>query len=502
MSKRNRQVAHRSLRRAPASGRRPRGRLTNQDVATGAAELLVFYQQFQDLFQRREQREWWRLYLCGQLSNLERKTIEPMILALLGPDPNAIRGMQHFVGQGEWAWAPFLERAQRLVAEWLGEPDAVIIADGSGFPKQGNHSVGVAPQYCGHVGKVANSQEGAFVLYASRRGHAFVDVRLYMPERWFAPEYQQRWPVCGIPETLTFHTEPELSLAMITDLVQRGELPFRWVTCDERYGEIPAFLDGIAALDKWYFAEMAVDTQVWLQRPAVEPPGPGVLGRPRLHPRVSRTAPRPQTLREVMEGLPARAWHVHLIKEGSKGPMVAEFAWLRVTPIRDKLPGSRCWAIFRRTLGPEPELKFFLSNAPMNCPPLEFVRVSGLRWPIETALEEAKGEVGMDHYETRTWAGWHHQMTLSILSHLCLVRAQLVFKKKSGVDDRTSTPTASPSDRRRPHQLSQYSGAAGVSPAPKLRRLLFAPQAHSCKAQAAIIQAPKTLIGAAQAEIS
>jgi SRSO17 transposase len=312
-------------------------------------------------------------------------------------------------------------------------------------------------------------------------------VRLYVPERWFTAEYQNRWQACGIPDTLTFQTEPELSLAMIAGLVRRDELPFRWVTCDERYGEIPAFLDGIAKLDKWYFAEMAVDTQVWLQRPAVEPPGPGLLGRPRLHPRVRRTAPRPQTLGEVMAHLPAAAWHVHLIKEGSKGPMVAEFAWIRVTPVRDKLPGPRCWAIFRRTLGPEPELKFFLSNAPATCSPLEFVRVSGLRWPIETGLEEAKGEVGLDHYETRTWAGWHHHMTLSILAHLCLVRVQLVFKKKSGVDHCPSASTLSPGNRRRPDPLSRYSGGVGVSPAPKLCRLLFAPQTHSCKAQAAII---------------
>lgn len=501
MSKRNRRVACRISRRPPASGRKPR-RLTNQDMATSATELLAFHQQFQDLFQRREQRDWSLLYLCGQLSNLERKTIEPMVLALWGPDLNAVRTAQHFIGQGEWAWEPFLERAQGLVAEWLGEPDAVVIADGSGFPKQGKYSVGVAPQYCGHLGKVANSQEGAFVLYASRRGHAFVDLRLYLPERWFTADYQKRWQACGIPETLTFHTEPELSLEMITGLVQRGVLSFRWVTCDERYGEIPAFLDGIAALDKWYFAEMAVDTQVWLHRPAVEPPGPGLLGRPRLHPRVSRTAPRPQTLREVMHHLPASAWHLHLIKEGSKGPMVAEFAWIRVTPVRDKLPGQRCWAIFRRTLGPEPELKFFLSNAPTTCPPQEFVRVSGLRWPIETGLEEAKGEVGMDHYETRTWAGWHHHMTLSILAHLCLVRIQLVFKKKPGVDHRTSAATVGPGDRRRPHPSSRYPGGAGVSPAPKLRRFPFASQTCSGKAQRAIIQATQTLICAARAEVS
>lgn len=489
MSKRNRRVARRISRMPPASGRKPRSRLTNQDVATSADELLAFHKRFRDLFQRREQRDWSLVYLCGQLSNLERKTIEPLVLALLGPDPNAVRTAQHFIGQGAWAWEPFLERAQKLVTEWLGEPDAVVIADGSGFPKQGKHSAGVAPQYCGHLGKVANSQEGAFVLYASRRGHAFVDMRLYLPERWFTAEYQRRWQACGIPETLTFHTEPDLSLAMITGLVQRGVLPFRWVTCDERYGEIPAFLDGIAALGKWYFAEMAVDTQVWLRRPSVEPPGPGLFGRPHLHPRVRRTAPRPRTLREVMLHLPASVWHRLRIKEGSKGPMIAEFAWLRVTPVRDKLPGPRCWALFRRTLGPEPEIKFFLSNAPLTCPPPEFVRVSGQRWPIETGLEEAKGEVGMDHYETRTWAGWHHHMTQSILAHLCLVRIQRVFKKKSGVDDRASASTAGPGDRRRPHPLPRYPGGAGVSSAPKLCRLPFAPQTRSDEVGATVIQA-------------
>ena len=489
MSKRNRRVARRIARRPPASGRKPRGRLTSQDIATSADELLAFHQRFWDLFQRREQRDWSLFYLCGQLSNLERKTIEPMVLALLGPDPNAVRTAQHFIGQGEWAWAPFLERVQRLVADWLGEPDGIVIADGSGFPKRGKHSVGVAAQYCGHLGKVANCQEGVFVLYASRHGYAFVNQRLYLPERWFTAEYQDRWHACGIPATLTFHTEPELSLEMITELIHQGVLPFRWVTCDERYGEIPAFLDGIAALGKWYFAEMAVDTRVWVHTPPVEPPGPGLFGRPRLHPRVKRTAPRPQTLCEVMSHLPPAAWQRRMIKEGSRGPLVAEFAWLRVTPIRDKLPGPRCWAIFRRTLGPEPEVKFFLSNAPTTCSPQEFVRVSGLRWPIETGLEEAKGEVGMDHYETRTWAGWHHQITQSILAHLCLVRIQLVFKKKSGVDDRASAPTVGPGDRRRPGQLPRYPGGAGVSAAPKLCRVSVAPQTHLFTAEATIFQA-------------
>ena len=272
MSQTKRHPTRRAARRPPASGRKPTGRLTARDIATSADELLAFQEQFQSLFARQEQRDWFRFYMCGQLSTLERKTIEPMVLALLRADESTIRTVQHFLGHAPWETDPFLEQAQGVVAEWLGEPDGVVIVDGSGFPKQGSHSVGVAQQYCGHLGKVANCQEGVFALYASRRGYAFLDKRLYMPASWFTADYQERWRACRIPDTLTFRTEPELGLDMITALVQRAVLPFRWVTCDERYGEIPAFLDGIAALDKWYFAEVAEDTRVWLRTPPVEPP--------------------------------------------------------------------------------------------------------------------------------------------------------------------------------------------------------------------------------------
>jgi SRSO17 transposase len=214
-------------------------RLTARDVVTSAEELLAFHQRFQGLFARREQRDWSLLYLCGQLSNLERKTIEPIVLALLGPKANAIRTAQHFIGHGEWEAVPFLEQVQGLVANWLGEPDGVVIVDGSGFPKQGRHSAGVAWQYCGHLGKLANSQQGVFVVYASRRGHAFLDERLYVPETWFTAEYGERWQACRMPETLSFQTEPALGLEMITILVQRATVPFRWVTADEKYGETP-----------------------------------------------------------------------------------------------------------------------------------------------------------------------------------------------------------------------------------------------------------------------
>jgi SRSO17 transposase len=493
MSPSKRSTHRRTVRRPPASGRPPATRLSRQDIASSADELLAFQKRFQDLFARQEQREWFQFFLCGQLSNLERKTVEAMVLALLGTDECVIRTAQHFLGEAPWETAPFLERVQTLVSDWLGEPDGVVILDGSGFPKQGAHSVGVAPQYCGHVGKVANCQEGVFALYASRHGHAFLDKRLYLPKSWFTAEYQQRWKACGVPDSVTFRTEPELGLEMVTQLVQRAVVPFRWVTCDERYAEIPAFLDGIAALGKWYLAEVAVDTRAWLHTPPVEPPGQGLLGAPRKHPRVRRTAPRAYEMRELVWQIPRAHWQRRMIKEGGKGPMVAEFACLRVTPVRDELPGERCWAIFRRTLGPQSEVKFFLSNAPRTCPLHEFVRVSGLRWPVETGLEESKGEVGMDHYETRTWLGWHHQMTLAILEHLFLVRLQLVLQKKSSVDYRSGPSTHCPRHRRRPGTATRHARDCALPSAPQPRRLSLAPQTDPCPTRRSSAQAPQTL---------
>jgi len=134
-------------------------------------------------------------------------------------------------------------------------------------------------------------------------------------------------------------------------------------------------------------------------------------------------------VRALLLRLPKSAWHRHWIHEGSKGPLLAEFALLRVTPILDRLPALRQWLICRRSLGSQPEVKFYLSNAPSHCSAQELVRVSGLRWPVETTLEEAKGEVGMDHYEVRTWLGWHHHMFQTFMAHLFLIRLRILFKK-------------------------------------------------------------------------
>ncbi len=470
----------RSIQNPPPSGHPPTLRWATREVQTSADELIAFHHLFHSVFQRREQRQWSALYLAGQLSNLERKTLEPIVTAFCGPDPNAMRGLQRFISQETWPPAELIRRLQEQVANWLGDPDGVVIVDGSGFPKQGQHSVGVARQYCGAVGKVTNCQEGVFAVYASRHGHAFLDERLYVHESWFGGDLRPRWAECDLPEDLVFHTEPELALEMLQNLVTRGQVPFRWVASDAHFGEIPAFLDGVEALGKWYLSEVPSNTRVWEQTPTVEPPGRGVLGRPRTKPRVSRKAPHPRELRELAARLPNAAWSRHLVKEGSKGPLRADFAFLRVTTIRDGLPGPRAWAIFRRR-GQEPEWKFYLSNAPASCPRSEFIRLSGLRWPVETALEEGKGEVGLDQYETRSWVSWHHQMAHGFLAHLFLVHLCLVFKKKPSHDDCPSAAINRACFGRRARRSSRHSVHHHLSAEAQLYGLPFAPPSSSAK---------------------
>jgi SRSO17 transposase len=417
----------------PASGRPPSSPFTAEDITASAEELIAFHDLFQECFTRREQREWSLFYLCGQLSNLARKTIEPIVLALHGADPNAVRAAQRFITDGRWDDGRMRAQQHIVIAADLGEAEGVVIVDGSGFPKQGSHSVGVATQYCGHLGKVANCQEGVFLVYVSSQGYTFLDERLYLPERWFTEAYRERWQACRIPEEVQFQTEPQLALDMIRELIDHAVIPFRWVTADASYGKNLDFLEEIARLGKWAFIEIPADTRVWLHTPPVEPPGRSLRGAPRRKPRVARTAPRPIAVRDLIPQGPPLKWICAQVKEGSKGPLVADFAFLRVTALRDDLPGPRLWLIFQRTLGAKPKLKFYFSTAPDRCVPQDFIRMSGLRWPVETTLEEGKGEVGLDQHETRTWPGWHHHLRHAFLAQLFLIHLRVHWSGRAAL---------------------------------------------------------------------
>lgn len=400
--------------------------LTPEDIEALADELVDYHGEFDDLYYRVEQAHWGYKYLQGLMLSLERKSIQPMALALEGGN---IQAMQQFIGQGQWEDEKLLSKHGQLVGETLGEEEGVYIVDGSEFPKKGEHSVGVARQWCGVLGKVENCQAGVFGAYASGKGYTLVDRRLYLPDEWFEAEHRARWEKCGIPDDTPFKTKPELALDMLQAAVTDGHLPFRWVTCDEAFGQIPAFLDGIAALGRWYLAEVPHDTQVWLARPETGVPEWSGHGRPPTRECLNPGEPAPQRVDEIAANLPEEDWQPYLIKEGSKGPMVAEFAFLRVVAVRDGLPGPEVWLVLRRSLDGSAELKTFLSNAPADTPLTDLVRVSGLRWPIETAFEEGKGGLGMDHYEVRSWLGWHHHITLCLLAHHFLVRSQIRLKR-------------------------------------------------------------------------
>jgi SRSO17 transposase len=400
--------------------------LTSQEIEALADDLAQYHAEFADLYYRVEQAHWGEKYLQGLLLPIERKSIEPLALALAGGN---VQAMQQFIGQGQWQDTPLLHKHWQLVDATLGEADGVCIVDGSDFPKQGAHSVGVARQWCGRLGKVDNCQAGVFTAYASRKGYTLLDRRLYLPEAWFDTAHRARWRQCGIPDATAFQTKQALALERLQALGREGSLRWRWVTCDEAFGRDGAFLDGIAALERWYLAEVPHDTQVWLTRPATAVPAWTGRGRRPHKARLVPGVPAPQRVDQLATAVPTAEWQSFLIKEGSKGPLVAEFAFRRGVTMRDGLPGPDVWMVFRRTLGASPELKVYLSNAPAPTPEATLVRVAGMRWPIDTAFEESKGGLGLDHYEVRTWLGWHHHMTLCLLAHHFLVRARLRIKK-------------------------------------------------------------------------
>ena len=404
----------------------PRLDLTLKEVEGLADELVAYHAEFADLYYRVEQANWGLAYLQGLMAPVETKAIQPMAMALEGGD---IQAMQQFIGQGKWQDEKLLKKHWQLVNETLGEKDGVWITDGSGFPKKGEHSVGVGRQWCGQLGKVANCQVGVFGAYASRKGYTLLDRRLYLLEEWFGEDHRGRWEKCGIPDDTVFKTKPELALEMLKAVVAEGTLDFRWVAGDEAYGRDTAFLDGVASLDLWYFAELPHNTRVWQTRPQTAVPEWAGRGPRPTKERLAEGESEAKRVDAIAAAVPEEEWKAYLIKEGSKGPMVAEFAFRRVVAVRDDLPGPEVWLVLRRSLGAEPELKAYLSNAPADTPHTERVRIAGMRWPVETALEDGKDGLGMGDYMVRSWLGWHHHMTECILAHHFLVRLQKRLKR-------------------------------------------------------------------------
>jgi len=405
----------------------PACNLTVCDIEALLPALEKDGEHFKRTFARLDQHAWAGRYLQGLLATLPRKSCEPIALAL----GVSVRGLQAFIAESSWSSLPVLAQHERLVAHSLGDTDdGVFLIDESGMPKQGHHSAGVAHQYCGALGKVCSCQVGVFVGYASRTGYTLVGGQLFVPQDWFgAPMAALRQEV-GLPTELTFRTKPQIAVDLLQAIAARGSLLGRWVAADALSGNSPAFRDAIAALGKWYFTEVASDQLIWRRTPALLVPAWSGKGRKPTKQRLKTPANASYRVDELLWRLPKTAWTRVTIKEGSKGPIVCDLAFVRVNEARDGLPGLRQWLILRRNLDDPTVVKFYLSNAPETLETAYLARMCGMRWPIELTFEVGKDELGMDQYETRSWLGWHHHMVLVMLAHhfLVWVRQQLQEK--------------------------------------------------------------------------
>ena len=390
-----------------------------------AASFAAFHADFAPLFGRKEAQGRSEQYLRGLLvQQTDRRNAENVAETIAGATP---RALQRLLTEAPWPTEPVIERLQAYVAARLNTPEGIFILDESGFPKQGTKSVGVARQYCGTLGKVGNCQLGVFLAYVSARGHALVDKRLYLPPAWTA-DPARCW-AAGVPAEVGAQSLAELGLAMLRQARAAGHLQGHWVAADDAYGQVPT-LRGALDTEGWHYVLDVPETTPVFDQPAatVVPPWSG-RGRKPTKPQLAPAAPRPCTVQAVAQRLAPAAWQEVTVAEGAQGPRTYQFGALRVWESRDGLPGRACWLLLRRNLdGREP--RYYLSNAPADTPLLTLAQVAAARWVIETEIQTAKGETGLDEYEVRSWAGWHHHLTLALLAGAFLLSVQQDWGEK------------------------------------------------------------------------
>lgn len=363
--------------------------------------LEEFLEPFVACLREAEQKTHARTYVRGLVSDLKRKNVES--IAYLH-DQARLR-LQKFVGCSPWDHRPLLGELARQVGAELGEADAVLVFDPSAHPKKGSESVGVQRQWCGRLGKVENCQVGVYLGYVSSKEHALVDMRLYLPQSW--AKDKKRREKAGVPKEVRFQTRHELALAMLDE--NGSLLPHSWIAGDDEMGRSTRFRRNLQQRNERYL--LAVPSNTLVRDLDAEPPPYGGHG------------PRPQApfvrVERWAAALTPSAWTTIEVRPGAKGPLRVEAAKLRVTAKTE-----------RRRTGPEEVLVAFrekqadgtykhdycLANANWQTPLTEFARVFKAEHCIEECLQRGKGEAGLSDYQVRTWRGWHHHQTLSLIA--------------------------------------------------------------------------------------
>ncbi len=363
--------------------------------------LERFIQPFATLLATPEQGVHLQEYVSGLVSNVKRKNVE----SIAYHHDQDRQALQKFIGQIPWDHQPHVTELARQVGTEIGAADGVIVFDPSGFPKKGNASVGVQRQWCGRLGKVENCQVGVYMGYVSRVEHALVDMRLYLPKEWATDKKRRK--KCGVPKEIRFQTRHELALEMLQD--KAALLPHAWIAGDDEMGRASKFRGDLRARNERYL--LAVPSNTLIRDCEIEPPAYSGRGQPPKVPfmRVDRWT----------AALPASAWQTVEVRPGEKGPLAVQLVKRRVLAKTE-----------RRSAGPEEILvvireqqadgtfkhDYYLSNAVADTPLTEFARVSKAAHRIEDCLKRGKSEAGLADYEVRTWIGWHHHQTLSLLA--------------------------------------------------------------------------------------
>jgi SRSO17 transposase len=359
------------------------------EVAAWGRGLGALHARISARFRRAEPRRRAFAYLRGLTSPVARKNGWQLAEQAGERTPD---GMQRLLATADWDADTVRDDLRAYVVEHLGDPNAVLVVDETGFLKKGTKSVGVQRQYSGTAGRIENCQIGVFLAYASPQGRTFLDRELYLPKEWAADT--ARCEEAAVPETVAFRTKPQLARAMLERALDAG-VPARWVTGDEVYG-------GDRRL------------RVWLEERQV----PHVLAVKSTEPLWTRTTWRQVAAKTLAATVPAAAWQRLSAGEGAKGPRL--YDWARV-PIRAlPEPGWDYWLLVRRSLSDPTDLAYYICFCPAETPLEQLVRVAGTRWAIEESFESAKGEVGLDHYEVRRWPGWYRHITLALLAHAYL----------------------------------------------------------------------------------
>jgi SRSO17 transposase len=399
-------------------------------------ELGVFLNEFDGCFGRREPREHLRVYVAGQVSDLERKSVEP--IALAGGVPP--RTLQAFLASAQWDEEHMVDQLQRLVARDHAHPKAIGVIDETGNPKKGRHTAGVHRQWCGNTGKVDNCVVGVHLSYVVGDFQCLLDSDLFLPKEW-ADDPRRRAEV-KVPDEVVFRTKPQIALDQVRRALSNGIRVAAW-TFDELYGRGHDFQDGLSRLGQNYVAEVPSDFVGWLQAPRIlrspSPQDRRKRGRRRRYPRLARKALpacRVDNLCKYSPVFQKQKWQRFRIKDGEKGPVVWEVKWSRFYRKQgpDGLPGAAHTLIVARNVLDPDEVKSFVSNLPVGSEgvTLEWLLWIGFsRWPIERCFEVAKRELGMDHFEVRSWGGIHRHLYISQVSQLFCARVHHRLREKN-----------------------------------------------------------------------